>query len=106
MEFFYLEPVGSTLRRPMTRALKTTCVPHVIRPRGFVWGAQVVFKRSAGVRFYHRVSQGVPFYHSSVVEKLLTVGLYHRPRPLPGMTRFGGAPGGAGSQMPQTAEKG
>ena len=37
------------------------------------------------------VSQGVPFYHSSVVEELLTVGLYHRSRTLPGVTRFGGA---------------
>ena len=45
-----------------------------------------------GVCFYHRVSQGVPFYHSSVVEELLTVGLYHRSRTLPGVTRFGGAP--------------
>ena len=26
-----------------------------------------------------------------MVEKLLTVGLYHRSRTLPGMTRFGGA---------------
>ena len=31
-------------------------------------------------------------YHSSVVEKLVTVGLYHRSRTLPGMTRVGGAP--------------
>ena len=40
--------------------------------------------RLEGVWFYHRVSQGVPFYHSSVVEKLLTVGLHHRSRKLPG----------------------
>ena len=45
-----------------------------------------------GVWFYHRVSQRVPFYHSSVAEKLLTVGIYHRSRALPGMTRFGGEP--------------
>ena len=36
-----------------------------------------------GVWFYHRVSQGVPFYHSSMVKKLLTVGPYHRSRTLP-----------------------
>ena len=50
------------------------------------------------------MSQGVPFYHSSVVEKLLTVGLYHRSRTLPGVTRFGGAPMGpmiAGTANPK-----
>ena len=50
------------------------------------------------------MSQGVPFYHSSIVEKLLTVGLYHRSRTLPGMTRFGGAPMGpmiAGTANPK-----
>ena len=51
-----------------------------------------------GVCFYHRVSQGVPFYHSSVVEKLLTLGLYHRSRTLPGMMRFGGDPAGPGNR--------
>ena len=40
------------------------------------------------------VSEGVPFYHRSVVEKLLAVGLHNRSRTLPGMTRFGGAPVG------------
>ena len=30
-----------------------------------------------GVWFYHRVPEGVPFYHSSVVEKLLAVGLHN-----------------------------
>ena len=44
-----------------------------------------------GVCFYHRVSHGVPFSHSSVAEELLTVGLHHRSRKLPGVTRFGGA---------------
>ena len=43
-----------------------------------------------GVWFYHRVSQGVPFYHSSVDEELLTVGLHHRSRTHPGVARFGG----------------
>ena len=43
---------------------------------------------------YHRVSEGAPFYHSSVVEKLIAVGLHHRSRTLPGMTRFGAAPVG------------
>ena len=54
--------------------------------------------------FYHRVSEGVPFYHSTAVEKLLTVGPHHRPRTLPGMTRFGGAPMGpmiAGTANPK-----
>ena len=58
-----------------------------------------------GVWFYHRVSEGVPFYHSSVVEKMLTVGLYHRSRTLPGMARFGGAPVGpmvAGTANPKS----
>ena len=58
-----------------------------------------------GYGFYHRVSQGVPFYHSSVVEKLLTEGLYHRSRTLPGVTRFGGAhvgPTVAGTANPKS----
>ena len=58
------------------------------------------------VWFYHRVSQGVPFYRSSVVEVLLTVGLYHRSRTLPGVARFGGARAFFKKPEPQMAEKG
>ena len=41
------------------------------------------------------MSQGVPFYHISMDEKLLAVGLHHMSRTLPGVTRFGGAHVGA-----------
>ena len=64
------------------------------------------FQRSGGVRFYHRVSQGVPFYHSSVAEELLTVGLHHRSRTHPGVARFGGALAFFKKPEPQMAEKG
>ena len=59
-----------------------------------------------GVWFYHRVSQGVPFYHSSVAEELLTVGLHHRSRTHPGVARFGGALAFFKKPEPQMAEKG
>ena len=61
-----------------------------------------------GAWFYHRVSQGVPwpFYNRSVVDKLLTVGGYHRSRTLPGVARFGGAPAFYNKTIPQMAEKG
>ena len=61
-----------------------------------------------GVWFYHRVSEGVTFYHSSVVEKLLAIGLHNRSRTLPGMTRFGGAPVGpmvAGTANPKSRNR-
>ena len=49
------------------------------------------------------MSQGVPFYHSSLVEKLRTVGLHHRSRTLPGMRRTRAAhPWGPGSPESQT----
>ena len=40
-----------------------------------------------------------------VVEKLLTVGLYHRSRKLPGVTRFGGAIAFFKKPEPQMVEK-
>ena len=54
------------------------------------------------------MSEGVPFYHSSVVEKLLAVGLHNRSRTLPEMTRFGGAPVGpmvAGTANPKSRNR-
>ena len=61
-----------------------------------------------GVCFYHRVSEGVPFYHGSVVEKLLAVGLHHKSRTLTRMTRFGVAPVGptfAGTANPKSRNR-
>ena len=75
------------LRHPMVKPYP----PRAPRPYHASLAYLAIVATSRGVWFYHRVSEGVPFYHSSVAVELLTVGLHHRSRKLPGVTRFGGA---------------
>ena len=89
-------------RAPYGKTIPPRAPPPYLGPLAYL--ANVATLR--GVWFYHRVPQGVPFYHSSVVEVLLTVGLYHRSRTLPEVARFGGARAFFKKPEPQMAEKG
>ena len=78
------------LRHPMVKPYPPRAPRPYLAPLAYL----AIVATLRGVCFYHRVPEGVPFYHSSMVEKLLAVGLHNRSRTLPGMTRFDGAPVG------------